>query len=494
MGVIERQGIKQSIVSYAGIVIGAISQLFLYPLLQEGYGLVQFIMAAALLVVPFTMLGMTSVAIRFFPEFQDEEKGHNGFLTFLSLAVFAGFLLFLIFLFFTQNFVFDYFDDEKTPAWYNDYLPYAIPLVFLISWSNLLKHYIHNFERIVFPTIFDNLLPKIVLPLLLLGYYFDFLSLDFIVKAVVMMWVGIVLAQLGYIYSLGQLHFSFNYSHFTRERIKRMANFGAYGLFGGWGYVLVNRVDIVMVGIFASAESVAIYTFCVFMAEFIDVPRKAITSISSPLISQAWERKDLPYLEDLYQKSSVVQYIAGLFLFLLIWTNVDDLYSIMTNGEPYRAEIMVVCLLGFGKVIDMVTGVNGSIIAMSKYYKVNLVFLVVMGGVNILLNYLLIPKFGLAGAALATLLSMIIFNILKYLLLFIKLKMQPFTLQTYYVTVVFITTLLLIVNIPIDIHPFINIALRGLLTAMVFGGAVYYLKISEEVNKSIDNVLGKVFK
>jgi len=492
MGVIERQGIKQSIVSYAGIVIGAISTLFLYPLLRDEYGLVQFVMGAALLVVPFTMLGMTSVAIRFFPEFENEENGHNGFLTFLSLAIVAGFLLFLVFLFVTQNYVFDYFDDEKTPVWYKEYLPYAVPLVCLISWSNLLKHYIHNFKRIVFPSIFDNLLPKIVLPLLLLGYYFEILNLDVIVKAVVVMWVGIVLAQLGYIYSWGQLHFSLDFKHFTRERMKRMASFGAYGLFGGWGYVLVNRVDIVMVGLFTNAELVTIYTFCVFIAEFIDVPRKAITNISSPLISQAWERKDLPYLEDLYQKSSVVQYIAGLFLFLLIWTNVGDLYSIMTNGEPYRAEIMTVGLLGLSKVVDMVTGVNGSIIAMSKYYKVNLVFLVVMGGVNILLNALLIPKYGLSGAALATLLSMIIFNILKYLLLFFKLKMQPFTRQTFYVTLVFMVILLLLINIPIEIYPVVNIALRGALTAILFGGVVYYLKISEEVNGSIEKVLGMI--
>ena len=140
------------------------------------------------------------------------------------------------------------------------------------------------------------------------------------------------------------------------------------------------------------------------------------------------------------------------------------------------------------------TGVNGSIIAMSKYYKVNLVFLVIMGGVNIFLNYLLIPEFGLTGAALATLLSMIIFNVLKYLLLFFKLKMQPFTLQTFYVTVIFLIILFLLVNIQIDIYPVVNIALRGLLTAIIFGTAVYYLKISEEVNNSIDNVLKKILK
>lgn len=493
MGVIERQGIKQSIVSYLGILIGAVSTLFLYPDVRDEYGLVQFIMGAALLIVPFVMLGTTNLMIRFFPEFKNYENGHNGLLTLLSLSVFGGFLLFLLFLFFAQDLVLDYFTDEDTPEWYKNYLPFAVPLVFFISWSNLLKHYIHNFKRIVFPSIFDNLLPKIVLPLLILAYLGNWLSLDFIVWSVVLMWAIITLLQLGYIYSLGELHFSLDFSHLTSERKKRMLSFGAYGLFGGWGYVLVNRVDIVMVGFITKDPGLlTIYTFCVFISEFIDVPRKAITSISSPLISQAWERKDLPYLEDLYQKSSLVQYIVGLGLFLIIWLNVNDLYSIMSNGEPYRVWILAVLFLGLSKVVDMVTGVNGSIIAMSKFYKINLVFLLVMAGVNIGLNYLLIPEHGLTGAALATLLSMIIFNVLKYILLLIKLKMQPFTLQTFWVTILALAVCFLITIIPFAIHPLINIALRSVLIAGLFGGAVYYFKMSEEVNNMVDNILNQI--
>lgn len=491
MGVIVRQGIKQSIVSYAGILIGAVSTLFLYPLVRDEYGLVQFVMTAALLVVPFVMFGMTSVIIRFYPEFEDEKSGHHGLLALSTLAVVVGFALFLLFLFFFEKAATDYYADK--PAWYREYLPFAVPLVLLISYSNLLKHYTHNFKRIVFPSVFDNLLPKIVLPMLLILLWQGFIGLRFTVCSMLVLWVVIVVAQLAYIRHLGQLYFKFDFAHLTRERAKRMVSFGAYGLFGGWGYVLISRVDIYMVGLITeSTEAVTIYTFGVFVCEFIDVPRKAIGQISSPLISKAWNEKDLPYLTDLYQKSSLVQYIAGLGLLLLIWLNVNDIYSLMHAGEVYRKEVLVVLFLGLSKVVDMVTGVNGAIIAMSKHYKINLIFLMLMAGINIGLNNWLIPLHGLPGAALATLISLVLFNLLKFLFLFFKFKMQPFTLRTLTTTGLALSVWFVVSSVPFSGIILLDLVLRTLLCAGLFAALIYVFKVSAEVNEFLDNLIKKV--
>ena len=84
MGVIKRQGIKQSLVNYFAVAVGAISVVFIYPLDRGTYGLARFIIDGGMFIAPFLMLGFSSVTIRFFPFFKDEERGHNGFLFFIN--------------------------------------------------------------------------------------------------------------------------------------------------------------------------------------------------------------------------------------------------------------------------------------------------------------------------------------------------------------------------------------------------------------------------
>ena len=75
MGVIKRQGIKQSLVNYFAVVVGAVSVIFIYPLDRETYGLARFVIDGGMFIAPFMMLGFSSVTIRFFPFFKDEKKG-----------------------------------------------------------------------------------------------------------------------------------------------------------------------------------------------------------------------------------------------------------------------------------------------------------------------------------------------------------------------------------------------------------------------------------
>ncbi|NNM16284.1 MAG: membrane export protein, partial [Bacteroidia bacterium] len=88
MGIVKRQGIKFSIVGYVALFLGTINVLFIYPyaLQPEELGLMRFILDTALLVVPFVSLGFGNVIIRYFPQFQDKAKSHNGFLLFVFLV------------------------------------------------------------------------------------------------------------------------------------------------------------------------------------------------------------------------------------------------------------------------------------------------------------------------------------------------------------------------------------------------------------------------
>ena len=90
---------------------------------------------------------------------------------------------------------------------------------------------------------------------------------------------------------------------------------------------------------------------------------------------------------------------------------------------------MLSCFLGIARVINMATGLNNEIINYSKYYAWNLVFILFLATTNIVANILLIKAFGLVGAALATLISISLFNIIRLSFIQLKFKMHPLSVQ-----------------------------------------------------------------
>lgn len=66
MGIIQRQGIKYSIVNYFGVLLGAISTIFIYPLDKEVYGLFRFIVDSANFFTPFILIGSQPLVLDFF--------------------------------------------------------------------------------------------------------------------------------------------------------------------------------------------------------------------------------------------------------------------------------------------------------------------------------------------------------------------------------------------------------------------------------------------
>ena len=479
MGVVRRQGIKQSIVTYSGIMVGGLSSFFVYPLEKEAYGLVQFVLSTAVLAVPFTLLGTPNVAIRFFPEFK-HDRGHHGLFPTLLLAFGVGFFLLALLSFLLQDVI-----EGALPAQsdFLGYWQYALPLVFFMALSKLLAMYTANFQRIAVPEIFVSLLPKVGLPVLILLVYFDYFTWDQLLLGVLSLYALGSVFLLVYLHGLGELRLQFDPKFWTRERSRRVINFGLYGVLGGWSSIIAQRLDIFMVGVMTGqAGKVSVYVIAAFMADVIDVPRRAILNISGPLISRAWTENDQAYLRQIYRQSSLVQFIFGWLIFGGTWLCLDALFDIMTRGDDFRAGKYVVLLLGIAKVTDMITGVNTAIIGNSPYYRFNLVAVILLAVLNIVNNYLFIPILDIEGAALATLLSVTLFNLMKGLFIWFKLRMHPFQRATGYVLLLGLASYGITALLPTSSIPLLEILMRGGMFTGLFMGSILYFEVSPEVS------------
>ena len=485
MGVVKRQGIKQSVVTYVGMMVGAVNLLVVYPAAfsAEQIGIINFVRDTAVVLSPFLFWGGAELIVRYFPVFKNSKRGHNGYL-FLLHIIFAIGVVALLSLYLIFN--------EKLLAFYglkselfSEFLPFVLPMALLLTHAAIFSSYASNFQRIVVPNIFNELAPKMGLGLLGLSFLLHFLLFRDVFLGQIIMYGLILLAQIWYVRHLGELHFRPDLKFPSGPLVKDMTTFGLYGLVGNLGSRLGERISTIMLGTISTLGNTGIYTVAFFISDSIDAPRRAISRISSPLLADKWAAGKMDEIEEIYQKSSLNQLIVGLALLLAVWVSVDELFQIMPNGETFAAGKYVILILGLARVIDMMTGLNSEIISYSRYFRVNFYLIVSLAVFNIIASLILIHKYQIIGAAMATLISLTLFNAVKFSFLKWKWNLQPFSWPTLWVLLAglgayFITSLL-----PSIGHPLLSIVIKSTLSLVLFGAAILYFDLSHDITQLV---------
>nr|MCU0349067.1 hypothetical protein [Saprospiraceae bacterium] len=207
MGVVKRQGIKQSVVTYVGVVIGMANTLFIFPafLAKQQIGLINFVRETAIMFSLFAFLGSAELIVRYFPHFKDEKNGNNGFLFLLLAILTAGCLIFTIVWLVFREPIYAFFSLKAESALYLQFLYLVLPFTILIAYGNLFTFYVSNFQRIVVPAVINEFLPKLGMPLLVIGFYLKWISFETILYGSLGIYFAILIAQMWYVRRLGQL-------------------------------------------------------------------------------------------------------------------------------------------------------------------------------------------------------------------------------------------------------------------------------------------------
>lgn len=492
MGVIQRQGIKNSLVNYLGAVIGMLSTVFVYNLAPEAYGHVQAIKSAALLFLPLANWGIQNLTIRFFPTFKTEDGSHHGFLSFLLLAASGAFLVFVLLVFLFWDQIFAYYQNREAESHFDaHFLWYFIPLTYMLVLVNMLTNYISNFQRIVLPAVFHDLFLKFVVPAIILLFYFDYIDLAWVIRIFLLAYVIIVGFLLLYLRHLGELHFVRPDAQIWKHA-KSMTDFAGFTMLGSLGSVLALQLDTFMMASLDNMYNTGVYSMAITISMAIGIPHRSISNISAPLIAASWQKNDTDHIRQLYRQTSLLLLIAGTFLLVEIGINFPDLCTLSPKEDVMLDAYQALLILGVGRIIDMGTSINGYIIQYSSRYRVNVYFILFLGLLNVGMNVLLIPRFGMEGAALATAVSLTSYNILRTLYVHIRFKMFPFHRNTLYVLL--LGGLAAVVGwwLPDTPSAIINMVYRGAVVAILFLGPIYWWKLSPELNQALDEARKKL--
>lgn len=482
MGVIIRQSLKRSLVSYVGVGIGAISTLFIYPLDLDAYGLAQFILSMAALLTPFAGLGVNTLVVRFFPIFRDPGSRHHGFLTLLILYALTAFALFSVLVFLLGNpflrlLDFLHFDADL----FRDNFVFIILICFFLIFNAIFEAFASNFNRIVVPSIFTNLLQKLLLPVFLLLLVYGSLS------SVGFRWALVSISGLGflgmiwYLKRLKEWQVHFEPSFVSRSQARQMGTYAFFGILSSLTGILPFRIDTIMIATMVNTKENGVYSIANFIVNTVEIPYLAIVAISAPIIAAAFGRRDMDEIAVLYRKASLNLLIAGLLVFLLVWVSVDDLLRLTPRYEELSPGITVILILGLTKALSMSLGLSSYIIDLSPFFRFNFFNLLGIGILNIVLNFFLIPVYQIRGAAIATAVSLLILNILAVGFTHLRLKIHPFTWRTFFVLGLAGLVYLFSLVIPGTSVPMVNILLNSAFVVLGFVIPLLFFDISPDL-------------
>jgi hypothetical protein len=167
-------------------------------------------------------------------------------------------------------------------------------------------------------------------------------------------------------------------------------------------------------------------------------------------------------------------------MFSLIWLNFEDGIATFNLQPEYVAAKWIFLYLGLTRIIDMGFGVNAQIISTSSYWRFEFKTGLLLLALTLPLNYFLAIKTGIAGPAIANLVSFTIYNLIRYNFLYRKFNMQPFDGKTVYTlaltAICFLITFVLF-NKYTGLH---WIIIRSLLFTVSFAMGMLWLKLSPD--------------
>jgi len=484
MGIVRNQSIKNSISFYIGMAIGAINTVIIYPNVfndhPEHFGLIQILIAYAILVSTFTTFGIPKTFVRFFPVIK--EKGQ---LYFLSVIIpLLGFILSLLVYFLFKQQIFELLN--ASPLLKDNFF-YIILLVFFIGFYDVLTAVSRSFLSAAAPIFINEVFLKVYSMLALLLHWFGYVDFSTFLK--IYLFGYFLKFAILFLIQWKNDRFSLAFS-LNDLKLKEISSFGLFVFVGGASVMLVTRIDMMMIGSMLDLEQVAFYTVAFFIGNAIKVPGKSIAAISSPLVAKALEKQDYMETQTLYTKSSINQLIIAGALFLCIWLNIDDIFSLLP--AKFQGGKWVVFYISIAQLFNMITGINGTIIVNSKYYRYDLYTNVILVVTTVITNYFLILKYGIDGAAMATAISISLFNFIRLILIKVKMNMHPFSLQTIKTILLLFVMFFALDFLPNSSYAFVDIIWKSIVVFILFISAVMYFKLSEDINEVIIEVRKKI--
>ncbi len=496
MSQIRKKSIKATIWIYVGFLIGAINTYFLT---HKGWfstnqnGLTRAMIETSQLIFAFSCLGTTSFIFKFFPYYEDNlEHKKNDLLSLAFLISLFGFALTCMGIFFLQPVIERKFSANS--MLFVQYFYWTIPMGFFVLLYNLLESYSYGFGKGVVTSFLKETMLRFytfcIITLKILGL----INFQVFVGLFSLQYAIIVLLLAFHLYKNNQLWISFSISRVTRKFKKKIISIMMLTFVVIVVGVLRQSIDGLVLAAKQNLGKVGIFGLASYMVSILQAPYRSLIAITIPLLSRAWKDKNTTEIQRIYKRSSINMLTFSLFVFFCIWLNFENGIHFFNINPDYLEGKSVFFLLGIVTIIEMGTGVNGQIIGTSTFWRFELWTSLLLTLLIIPLSYILTTNYGIIGPAFANLISFTVYNTIRYLFLWKKFNLQPFSKKTLEVLIIAVAAYFITYYAFYRLTGLWAIIGNLLLFGITYLFCVYKRDISPDLKPVVKNFISRVFK
>lgn len=431
MGVIAKQSIRGTIVTYLGVAVGFLTTFFVLTrfLSSEEIGLARVLVDAATLFIGLAQLGTGSSIVRFFPYFRDANQCHHGFFFWVMMVPLVGFAFFSLVFWLCHAPLTTWFG-EKSPLFVNYYY-WVLPMAFFMLYQTIFETSSSVLMHIVVPRFVREVLLRVGLLAIYLCYAFHLLSMDGFVMMLCLNYALAALVNLIYLFNLEPISLRPDF-HFLKQNpllIRRYVLYTSFLLVSALTSVLAPTLSSFFITAQMGLSYTGVFAIATYIAVMVSIPYRSVIAITQPELALTIKNNDAPNTTRLIHQAGNNLLLIGGFIFLAIWLNIDLIFHLLPNGEKYAEAKYVVLLLSLGQLMVASLNIFISALSYSRFYAFSLLNSLVLTVSALILNNCLIPRYGMEGAALATVLSDVAYYILVVITSCIALRVHPFSVR-----------------------------------------------------------------
>lgn len=465
--------INYSFLNYLGVIIGILSNIFIYPYNKELLGIIRYIESLAYIILPIIIMGGASCLVNFSPKFKDNSKLLNYIIyVILRNSLITFFVTFLI-------------HDHISHFIKIDYIFISIFLAIILSFVDVFKIRLSLEKKIYIPSFLQNIFPKIFLPLIFIAFYYNLINTEEGVYLHLFSYAFISLFIFGYSFKVKKMNISFNfYSLFNIISKKEYFSYSLYAVAGSLGYLFVYKLDALMIPNLISYEANGVYSIATIAAGVIYIPARGIILIFAPEISELLKKGKIQNVNFIYKNTAKTLVFIGLLIFGILLVGIQDFFTLLPTSNELNQTISVIYIIGTTTLINMAAGLNSQIIIYSKFYKFNISALLFLAFFNVINNYLFIAvfNFGIEGAALASLMSILLYNLIKIIFIYKKLNLIPFDSSYFKLLLIQISIIVIFFFAPNFENIFVNLIIKIALLVSTQLIIIYKLGLVNDYN------------
>ena len=490
MGVIAKQSIRGTIVTYLGIAVGVVTTFFVLTrfLTTEEIGLARVLIDAAMLFIGLAQLGTNASIIRFYPYFKEKDSHEDhGFFFWALVVPFIGFILFALIYWACRVPLGAWFGD-KSPL-FVEYYYFVLPLAFFMLYQTICESTCNVLMHIVVPRAVRELIIRVGLLAIYLLYAFRVISMDGLVIGICINYAIAALINLCYFFSLQKINLRPDWTFLrANPQLIRLLILSAVTS------VLAPTLSSFFVTAKMGLDSTGIFAIATYMAVMVSVPNRSVAAIASPQLARAIKEQNSEECSFLIRQVTRNMLLIGGFILLAIWVNIDLIFHILPNGTTFAQAKDVVLILGVSQLILGTFSICLTALNYSRFFAISLILSVILTVSALLLNNYLVPLYGMQGAALSNLLS---YGLYMALTIITVVPLGHFHVvdKNWWKIAVLLAGLFAINQAWLMYMPAMNIWLDSILRSLILicGGAfiAYKAKLSPEINDQIVNSLNR---